>query len=768
MGSEFAEPQKRPDPQKQQPYHAPKQQPGAKPQQDGVPPKPIDRHFDRMASAFGPDQDPNDGHKKLSWWTPEMAKTAVEPTRSAYRGGAKLVDTMTPEQREKYREALANDPALSWLLDPNGKRPTPFEVLQMKRKQKAAAAQSQQSEEPSPIADKPEPIQVASATLTSGMLAQPQPGDVPESLPAANPATGPVQLNAVAASILMANAIPFPTGGMPSPSLPNPFPLLKPLTPFVKGVGGIFGGFVLEGVLAAPANNEEVEWLRRRDEWNNQQRTPASSVPTGVTPTPSTPVQPSIPMAPMPVEPSYQVPNVPEQRSKEQQQFEQQQQQWKQEQQQREQEWQQQQAAFKTQQAAQTKLWAQQDKLDRLSVGFMLNEKYVASFEEQLTPSQKGALTKEVNERYKALTGLAQQAENQFEQYQVDDLKQKLRQQVLYERFVPVREIYHFGKEFLNGDYTPQKMKAVRGYFDQLFEGKYSKSIPADKQAAIIQSADAKYTEETGKKPNREDLLWKTYRNAEASEKFPDLWTQFRDDLSKASSQQMGIVKGQPLPPLGGFGEGPSIAPEALKPETFPSGGATLPPLGGFGEGTGIAPELLKPETFPSGGEKLPPLGGFGEGPQPDFDHVFMSRGDGLIPGTPEHRKARWEEYQDSGRTLDYENWSKRYDVAMQQARKANAAVDAYHENIGWGQREVTVDAGGVKRRLDIADRKKQRGIEYKTGYTSLKNPSITSEIERDAILVQEGWDIEWVFRDGASEPLLEELSKTGIKYKLQ
>jgi hypothetical protein len=180
----------------------------------------------------------------------------------------------------------------------------------------------------------------------------------------------------------------------------------------------------------------------------------------------------------------------------------------------------------------------------------VLNQEHVASFEAQLTPSQKGALTKEVNERYKALTGLAQQADNPFEQYQVDDLKQKLRQQVLYERFVPVREIYHFGNQFLNG-YTPQKMQAVRGYFDQVFEGGYSKSIPADKRAAILKSADARYTEETGKKPNREDILWKTFRNVETSEKFPDLWTQFRDDLSSADNGVMATVVGSKDPNLG-------------------------------------------------------------------------------------------------------------------------------------------------------------------------------------------------------------------------
>jgi len=180
----------------------------------------------------------------------------------------------------------------------------------------------------------------------------------------------------------------------------------------------------------------------------------------------------------------------------------------------------------------------------------MLNEEHVKSFEQQLTPSQKGALTKEVNERYKALAGLAQKADNPFEKYEVADIQQKIRQQVLYERFVPVREIYHFGKEFLNG-YTPQKMKAVRGYFDQVFEGQYSKSIPADKTVEILKSADAKYTEETGKKPNREDLLWKTLRNVEASEKYPDLWNQFRDNLSKADNGVMATVVGSKDPNLG-------------------------------------------------------------------------------------------------------------------------------------------------------------------------------------------------------------------------
>ena len=175
MGSEFAEPQKRPETKQQQPQHAPKQQSDAKSlKPNGLASVPTREHSEGTPSWFTqPQQDPNDGHKKLSWWTPEMAKTAVEPTRSAYRGGKKRVDTMTPQQREQCRETLANDPELSWLLDKNGRRPTPFEVLQVKRMQR--------SEEPSPIAVELEPTQVASTTLTPGMSV-PTTQALPESL----------------------------------------------------------------------------------------------------------------------------------------------------------------------------------------------------------------------------------------------------------------------------------------------------------------------------------------------------------------------------------------------------------------------------------------------------------------------------------------------------------------------------------------------------------------------------------------------------------
>lgn len=93
---------------------------------------------------------------------------------------------------------------------------------------------------------------------------------------------------------------------------------------------------------------------------------------------------------------------------------------------------------------------------------------------------------------------------------------------------------------------------------------------------------------------------------------------------------------------------------------------------------------------------------------------------------------------------------------------------------IGWGESEVRVTVNGETRVLDIADESTQRAIEHKTrtsdgpraGYFTATE-EIRWEIERDALLVEQGWDITWVFEDAtASEPLLERLREAGIRYR--
>ncbi len=132
-------------------------------------------------------------------------------------------------------------------------------------------------------------------------------------------------------------------------------------------------------------------------------------------------------------------------------------------------------------------------------------------------------------------------------------------------------------------------------------------------------------------------------------------------------------------------------------------------------------------------------------------------------PGSAAHKAQRWNEYQERGGSWDYDRWSKTYDNNMQRAAGAHSVADAYRDELGWGEREVTVDVEGVPRRLDIADVASQRGVEVKSGYQTL-NQSNQWELLRDQTLVEQGWDMEWHFNDSASGPLLDGLRNAGIR----
>jgi hypothetical protein len=137
-------------------------------------------------------------------------------------------------------------------------------------------------------------------------------------------------------------------------------------------------------------------------------------------------------------------------------------------------------------------------------------------------------------------------------------------------------------------------------------------------------------------------------------------------------------------------------------------------------------------------------------------------------PGSPEHKAARWASYQQrtGGKGWSYKRWSNVYERNMLQAKRAHAAVDAFHKILGWGEREVTVMVEGEARRLDIADKATLRGVEHKTGRQSASKLN-RWEIVRDEILVKKlGWKIEWVFEGTASANLLAELKAAGITWR--
>lgn len=215
-----------------------------------------------------------------------------------------------------------------------------------------------------------------------------------------------------------------------------------------------------------------------------------------------------------------------------------------------------------------------------------------------------------------------------------EQLQKHIQALTMYRSDIRARELVEYSNLELNlssivgKEFNHRKLLSVRHNFDAVFAGKYDKTIAPDKVRLIESEADRVYRQETGTdKVDRSSELWKVLRNVQAVSIFRDLWATVQQPPVQATK----TVTGQPLPRLGGFGEGGGRQ-GALRQETFPSGGYQLPPSGGFGEGGSIPPESLKPETFPLGKATPQPLGGFGEGVQPEFSNIFAAKA-GEIPG---------------------------------------------------------------------------------------------------------------------------------------
>jgi hypothetical protein len=162
-----------------------------------------------------------------------------------------------------------------------------------------------------------------------------------------------------------------------------------------------------------------------------------------------------------------------------------------------------------------------------------------------------------------------------------------------------------------------------------------------------------------------------------------------------------------------------------------------------------VRPDVTPPRVEP------PPM-------RPDVDRPSSD----FTAGTLEHRDARWREYQERGGQWSRERWDRQYDINMQQARTANEAVTQFREELGLPRemQEVTVSVGDTTRRLDIADLDNAVGYEIKSGEYTTLDVEIRSELDRDAILVDQGWDITWVFHGRASQPLIDALTEADIK----
>jgi hypothetical protein len=142
-------------------------------------------------------------------------------------------------------------------------------------------------------------------------------------------------------------------------------------------------------------------------------------------------------------------------------------------------------------------------------------------------------------------------------------------------------------------------------------------------------------------------------------------------------------------------------------------------------------------------------------------------------PNTLEHKAERWAQYKIrlGNDAKDYSAWSNTYNANMTKATKAHQATDEIMASIGWGQREVTVQAGIYTRRMDIADKVVRKGVEVKSYETGkvYATQIIIGELNADKFLINNDlWQIEWVFKScEPSQPLRTLLEEAGITIKL-
>ncbi|MFJ4156872.1 hypothetical protein ACIPZF_19010 [Pseudomonas sp. NPDC089752] len=135
-----------------------------------------------------------------------------------------------------------------------------------------------------------------------------------------------------------------------------------------------------------------------------------------------------------------------------------------------------------------------------------------------------------------------------------------------------------------------------------------------------------------------------------------------------------------------------------------------------------------------------------------------------LKPGSPEHKTGAWERYQKRGGKKNFDAWSKQYDTNMRNYQHGLAREKEYRTALE--ATEGTLKTPITKRQIDILKENEMYAGQLKTGKVSLTKENKLA-IEKDALLVRRGWEVEHILEKGASKPYLDALEKSGIKYKI-
>jgi hypothetical protein len=128
-----------------------------------------------------------------------------------------------------------------------------------------------------------------------------------------------------------------------------------------------------------------------------------------------------------------------------------------------------------------------------------------------------------------------------------------------------------------------------------------------------------------------------------------------------------------------------------------------------------------------------------------------------LAPGSAERKADRWERYQKRGGPKEYDQWSKQYDVNMQNYKYGLQREADYRTAMNAKEGTVTTSLGN--RQIDILKSEEKYAGQLKTGPVSLTKENILA-IKKDKELVDQGWEVEHILEKGASRPYLDALDK--------
>ena len=133
-----------------------------------------------------------------------------------------------------------------------------------------------------------------------------------------------------------------------------------------------------------------------------------------------------------------------------------------------------------------------------------------------------------------------------------------------------------------------------------------------------------------------------------------------------------------------------------------------------------------------------------------------------LKPNTPEHKAARWADYQARDGKYGYERWSKQYDTNMRNNQYGLSREAQYRSSMG-GE-SVIKKTPYTNRQVDIFREDEFYMGQLKTGKMSLTEQA-KIDIQKDAYFVGKGYEVEHILEGGASKNYINALDAAKIKH---